>query len=669
MRFAGFLGIAPRYSRRQLRDGQAQVANNCVLTGGDLRPLNSPLPVGAILQPGAISVFRMEKDGAEEWLSWDRDVDVVRGPIAGDTSQRIYWTGDGEPRCSNYATATTGSPPFPVSQFVLGVFAPTAAPGVAHTGGVGTAVSRAFVYTFVNAWGEESSPSPASSVVAGKVDGQWDLTSLQTAPANTFTVTGASWSSGTATLTVSSTRGLRIGEEVGVSGVTPSGYNTARSAITGLTATTVSYAVAANPGAWSAGGTITRRASHNSSTWKQRFYWTETTASGTDYYYVGEQNAASTATVLGNTVAGELLPSAEWAMPPTNMHSIALLPNGIMVGAAGNELLLSEVNKPYAWPTRYRQTSDFDIVGVGVVGTTVVVATEGNPYTLSGVDPTTMGGGMTKIDHIWPCLAKRGVVSLGFGVAFPTPQGLALVNSSNAEIVTRDLVTQREWTTFDPSTFVAAVFDGKYIAGYVNADTDVPSVIVIDKSEPASMFGANYDVEEFWTDPLSGRLYMIRDGVLEEWSGDVGLRDLYDWWSKEIVLPRPVNLGAAKLDADFSMTDAEIAAAAAAIEAAIVGNQALIDAGQTYGALGEHVLGDYEIGGDAMADIPPESFDQLQFNLYVDNKLRFTKVVTSTRGFKLPDGYKADAFSVRISGNVRVNAIVVAETMQGLAKE
>ena len=58
------------------------------------------------------------------------------------------------------------------------------------------------------------------------------------------------------------------------------------------------------------------------------------------------------------------------------------------------------------------------MVGAKSFGTTIVVATEGTPYTLAGVDPTTMGGGMTQVKQEWPCVAKRSLVSFPFGVAY-----------------------------------------------------------------------------------------------------------------------------------------------------------------------------------------------------------------------------------------------------------
>src|SRR5687768_230090 len=175
-RISGFSGLVPRLARQLLAPNQAQVATNCSLTSGDLRPLNGARHVfSPALDTDILSMFRMEKDGNEKWLAWDRDVDVARSPIAGNSEKRFYYTGDGEPRVSEYDMATTGPGPYPSGCFVLGVTPPVAKPVVASSGGTGQLTARAYVYTFVTPWGEESRPSPASDVTSGRADGSWTL--------------------------------------------------------------------------------------------------------------------------------------------------------------------------------------------------------------------------------------------------------------------------------------------------------------------------------------------------------------------------------------------------------------------------------------------------------------------------------------------------------------
>jgi len=68
-----------------------------------------------------------------------------------------------------------------------------------------------------------------------------------------FTVTGASWSSGTVTLTVSNT--LTKGEQIIVSGINPSGYN-GRFTTQTANSTKITYPIASNPATYVSGGTV-----------------------------------------------------------------------------------------------------------------------------------------------------------------------------------------------------------------------------------------------------------------------------------------------------------------------------------------------------------------------------------------------------------------------------
>lgn len=69
------------------------------------------------------------------------------------------------------------------------------------------------------------------------------------------TITAASWSAGVATVTIGA-HTLQVGDPLNVSGVNPSGYNVSGATISAVTSTTVSYAVAANPGAYVSGGIL-----------------------------------------------------------------------------------------------------------------------------------------------------------------------------------------------------------------------------------------------------------------------------------------------------------------------------------------------------------------------------------------------------------------------------
>ncbi|SFN73244.1 hypothetical protein [Nitrosospira briensis] len=671
-RIAGFSGLVPRLAKQLLGFGQAQVATNCNLTSGDLRPRNGPLPVfSPVIDTDIVSMFRMEMDGNEKWLAWNVDVDVAQSPVAGSTSRRFYYTGDGEPRTSDFDLATAGPGPYPSGCFVLGVAPPVSKPTVTPAGGTGSSAARAYVYTFVTQWGEESRPSPASAVTTGRVDDAWGLTNLDTAPPNSGIVTGAVKDtplSGQVEVTLDTVFGLRASEEIAFASATGledlngkftvASVDSATKKIVILLRTTQIY---------TGGGTWQRVAPHNTSGMTKRIYRTLTTSSGTEYHYLVTIPAGMTSyndTAADSAVAlGEVLPSATWDMPPADMKGITILANGIAAGFVGNEILFSEPFKPYAWPSAYRQTYDQDIVALGVSGTTLIGMTKGNPFTITGVEPVTMGGGMEKLSVAWPCMTKRGVASFAFGIGYPAPQGMVIVGA-NSDIVTKDLFTQKEWAELNPGTFIAASADNRYYCGYTVEGSSL--MFVIDKAESASFIKVNQRITCIWADPATGRLYVALDRKIYEWEGDSGTKLTYEWKSKKFVSAPPVNYSAAKIDADFEMSEAESAAAKSSYDAALGANQALIDFGEVDDGLADPSLGEDEIGGDAMQAIPPLVIDSLQFQLWADGDLKFTRQVRNTRAFRLPGGYKADNVEVVLSGNVKVSGVVLAETMDGL---
>lgn len=121
-----FRGEAPRLTPRALPPNAAQVAINARLQSGDLESWRGMLET-ASLANDAQTIYLLN----DEWLSWESDVDVARGPVAGDTTYRVYLTGPDEydqPRFTNYALATTGSAPYPVATRPLGVPGPVSEP-------------------------------------------------------------------------------------------------------------------------------------------------------------------------------------------------------------------------------------------------------------------------------------------------------------------------------------------------------------------------------------------------------------------------------------------------------------------------------------------------------------------------------------------------------------
>jgi hypothetical protein len=172
-RLEDFAGQIPRRASRLLPNTFAEDARNTNLFSGTLRGINKPTLRQALdSSPGA--VFRIPNSPEDIWMTFtSENVDVEPGPVINDAFDRFYWTGDGAPKYNTRSRLAAEDPPF-----LLGVPAPTAAPTIGATGGVGAAETRSYVYTFVSAYNEEGPPSPPSTIT-GKEDDTWSLSALE----------------------------------------------------------------------------------------------------------------------------------------------------------------------------------------------------------------------------------------------------------------------------------------------------------------------------------------------------------------------------------------------------------------------------------------------------------------------------------------------------------
>lgn len=119
-----------------LQPNQAQIASNTRLWTGALEalPAKSTTKTGVSAQAKSIYRFGQDTPGdADYWLVWNEHVHVVKGPIAGDVTERTYFSGDGYPKVTNNELALSSSP-YPGAAYKLGVPAPTNAPSATVDG-------------------------------------------------------------------------------------------------------------------------------------------------------------------------------------------------------------------------------------------------------------------------------------------------------------------------------------------------------------------------------------------------------------------------------------------------------------------------------------------------------------------------------------------------------
>lgn len=190
-----FSGTVPRTGPTQLEGNQAQTASNVKLQSRELRSWRKPVAEYTPSNAGVQTIYKLEgPGGAFEWLTWTSDVDVVPGPVADVSDYRVYYTGDGAPKKTNWDLATTGgtgSDPFPNSWLYMGVPNPEGSPTLTPSSTTGTVETRAYVYTYVSTFGavqEESGPSPAATVTVENT-GTVTVDNFSAAPTTGYNIT------------------------------------------------------------------------------------------------------------------------------------------------------------------------------------------------------------------------------------------------------------------------------------------------------------------------------------------------------------------------------------------------------------------------------------------------------------------------------------------------
>lgn len=451
-----FKGTAPKLSPRLLPDGVATVAENCKTDKGTLRPVNGSTTVNTPSKAGTKKTIYLYN--SLYWLHWLEEVDVVRGPIAGDTTGRLYWTGEGAPKVSNASLITSGGGTgYPNVSYTLGIPAPSAMPSAAVVGASQDptqAESRSYVYTYVSAWGEEGPPSAPSMIVAVEPTQSVNLTGLAAPPAGSYNIAF------------------------------------------------------------------------------KRIYRTATGPSGTAFMFVADIPVANTthSDTKATKNLGEAIPSTQWDPPPADLHSLKLHPSGFMVGISGRDICFSERYLPHAWPQSYRVPIDHLPVGLGIFGTSVLVLTDSQPYAITGTEP----GYMTKerLEVNQACVSRRGIVDVGNGVAYPSPDGLFLIGQGVAKNLTEDTFTRDQWQALTPSSMIGAYYEGCYygFSGGKGIVLDFVDAKTITVSPTAA-----------YVDAVTDKLYLQVGSNIVAWDDNAGSPQQMKWVSGIKVMNGPVS--------------------------------------------------------------------------------------------------------------------------------
>lgn len=582
-----FGGMIPAVDDHLLPPEAAAHAANAWLYSGKI----IGLPASKLVRTGVLAslgrTYRIPNDYSDaaymfnsHWMEFTNpEVDVLRSSVHDDTFERHYWVSTTlSPRYNTLARILAGNP-----EYLLGIPVPGAI-SVAATGGVSAiTVSRAYVVTWVSAYGEEGAPCTPFLLTA-KQDDTWTVT-LPTPAAGDL-------------------------------------------------------------------GT-------NRNLTRAFIYRTVTSSTGIATYFFVADVPIATATyadTLTDTVvtSKEQLESQTWTPPPSDLEGWIMMPNGIIAAWRNNELWFSEPYRPHAWPAAYVLTTEYPIVGLGIINQTLVVGTQGYPLTAHGTNPAYMT--TTKLTAHEPCISRSSIVSAPEGVYYSSPNGLILVVPGRAENVTRDVITKDVWASITEGTKLRAarLGTGYFAYGSVAPRVFQENAFQTDAFAQENFVGAYNGV---LIDPQNKQVAMVRlesataiQNVFNDpWSGDVFIiknDDVYwldmgdqtptyepaTWRSKIFQTADKGNIGAMRVYFSIpATTPAQNPTRNTAAEQTLAADQ--------YGLV----------------------------RVWADGRLIMTRELrTSGELWKLPSGFKADYFQFEIEARVRIISAQVASTAKEL---
>lgn len=401
---------------------------------------------------------------------------------------------------------------------------------------------------------------------------------------------------------------------------------------------------------------------------KIRLYRTVVSTVGTvTYYLVDEVDALVTTQVIVDTAtdavisSNAILDSIAWVEPP-ELDGFAVMPNGILAGFKGKELWFSEPYRPHAWPVSFGLTIEYDIIGMAVIGQTLVLCTKGNPMTASGVHPSVIT--TSKLAAFEPCVSKGSIVATEMGVFYTSLNGLIQVMSGLAQNVTAQFISKDKWSTivnrakvnaarlgnayyaFGSSVSETFQEDAFQVNAVQTADiTGANMGFMIDTTNPAMGFqylGDDIIVDSLKNDAWSSELLVVRDGVVTWMDQREGYpRDTFKWKSKVFQVPSVKNFAAFKMWFDPSGT--------------VPGSAQLLS-----------------IINPTTGLCPDLTFDpDTQYGVvrvYADsNLIAAYEFRTPGELFRLPSGFEATFWEIEFEGRVRVKNFQMATAVKELS--
>lgn len=616
-----FLGMLPRYQAFVLPDNNAQLSIDANLVSGGLEALRMDMAIRKLPEVyGGIALYRRGRrynfpvdshENNEQWLFFDKPVDLVPSPTIDDIGNMSFVTGLKEFRVFDadtldYSHSTINEN----NSYLVGIPPSKQKPTLTLVNG-GEQTQRTHVYAIAFARTWKSGKIDLGKMSDPALNGQ--LTYIDLAPGKTAKIT------------------FKRPDDYVARGITD--VYIFRSAVT--TTGTVSYRLVTE------------------------FPIYPNAPIPND---VTVDPATGTFTFTDNVTTLSLKETAvnqQWDAPPDDLEGVISLRNGILAGFKDKTVYISEPNMPHAWPIMYSLQTDYEIVGLGVFGNTLVVCTKG--YTFMSVisDPARMI--LTPIQEASPCQSRRSIVNHDIGVLYASKHGIIFVTGNGAELVTKEIITDKEWQLYNPDTMRATKFQGRY-AVFFDGDGYELNGLLVDFNEANIGFqGLSTYIDTSWYDDVTDTTYVVykhpatNTPYLSKFAEGNIDRRVITWTSKQFFSKQGL----------FSPAAAKINF----YDDSYVHTKETFNYIESFHAFNMGQVNLHSINGDANTNsrqVIDNIMRYLEFRLYIQDKLRYRGQILDNLPVRLPAGYRGDSCYYSITSTYPIERVQVANSIMEL---
>ena len=310
-------------------------------------------------------------------------------------------------------------------------------------------------------------------------------------------------------------------------------------------------------------------------------------------------------------------------------------------------------------------TVDSQIVGLGVYGSTLVVCTEAQPYTISGTHPSAMAQEKQPMNQ--PCVSKSSIAYDQYGVLYASPHGLVALAGGQMDVFTRPLITRDEWQVYSPSLMVSAMYNNMYMASYHTGN--VRGILVISRGDTPAMTDLDFAPTAMHIEHGTGTLYCLNavDHLVYQMDANPINPMTYEWRSKQFQYNQRQTFTCAKMVADY-VDNGDIVAWREQRKEIMEQNKQIweenigTDKGLEGAVMARGMLG-MCINGSLLQAVPEEAdLRNTTITFFADDKEVYSKALSTEESFRIPatTGYR---WEVRVAGNINIKKIVVATSM------